>query len=45
MLTIGAVWIPLELEIVDDDENNLIKVLLTIGAHWSGRLKMRMIII
>ena len=45
MLTIGAHWSPLELEIVDDDKNNLIKVLLTIGVHWSWRLKMRMIII
>ena len=40
MLTIGAHWSPLELEIVDDDDNNLIKVLLTIGGHWSCRLKM-----
>ena len=34
MLTIGAHWSPLELEIVDDNKN-IIKVLLSIGAQWS----------
>ena len=27
-------WSPLELKIVDDDDNNLFKVLLTIGVHF-----------
>ena len=35
MLTIGAHWSPLELEIVDDEDNNLFMLLVTIGAHWS----------
>ena len=26
----------MELEIVYDDDNNLIKVLITIGDHWSS---------
>ena len=34
MLTIGAHWSPLE-SIVDNEDNNLIKVLLSIGAHCS----------
>ena len=28
-------WSPLELEIIDDDNNNLIKLLFTIGANLS----------
>ena len=35
----------MELEIADDDDNKLIKVLLTIEVHWSCRLNMRIIII
>ena len=33
VFTIGEHWSPLELEIVDEDKSNLIKKLLTIGAH------------
>ena len=28
-------WSPLELEILDEGKNNLIKKLLIIGDHWS----------
>ena len=45
MLIIGAHWSPLELEIVNDEDNNLFKLLVTIGAHWGCRLKMKMIMI
>ena len=38
MLTIGAQLSPLGLEIVDEDDNNLIKKLLNIGAHYRGQL-------
>ena len=35
VLTIGAHWSPLELEIVKRDMSELIQMVLTIGAHWS----------
>ena len=33
--SIGVSWSSFELEIVDDEDNNLFKLLVTIGAHWS----------
>ena len=35
VLTIGAHWTPLELEIAKTDMAEQIHVVITIGAHWS----------
>ena len=39
VLTIGAHWSPLELELEKRDLAELIQMLLTIGVHWSCRLR------
>ena len=35
VITIGAHWSPLELEIAKRDNAELIQMVITIGAHWS----------
>ena len=35
VITIGAHWSPLELEIAKGDNAELIQMVITIGAHWS----------
>ena len=35
VITIGAHWSPLELEIEKRDNPELILMVITIGAHWS----------